>query len=124
MAWPQNALDGAVPRLPLVFIHHPPFDVGLPGMDAIKLQNGAAVLQLVAQSGGHMFCGHVHRTISGQARGVPFSMFKSPCHQAPLDLITHDSTLSVDEPAAYGVVLLTSGGATVTSGPDALPDAG
>jgi hypothetical protein len=33
-------------------------------------------------------------------------MFKGTCHQAPLDLIRPDSTLSIAEPAAYGLLLL------------------
>jgi hypothetical protein len=37
-------------------------------------------------------------------------MFKSTCHQAPLDLIRPDSTLSIAEPAAYGLLLLTKAG--------------
>ena len=32
-------------------------------------------------------------------------MFKSPCHQAPLDFASADSGLSVDEPPGYGVIL-------------------
>ena len=95
----------------MVFAHHPPYPVGLPGMDAIPLVNGAEVLDLLAlYPGSHLFCGHVHRTISGCTRGVPWTMFKSPCHQAPLDLVSHDSSLSVDEPGAYGVLLLTPDG--------------
>jgi hypothetical protein len=60
-------------------------------------------------------------------------MFKSTCHQAPLDLIRPDSTLSIAEPAAYGLLLLSEGGViahnediglnlTPCSGSDALPE--
>lgn len=60
-------------------------------------------------------------------------MFKSPCHQAPLDLIRADSSLSIDEPGAYGLLLLARDGviahsedvglnAPVHSGAAALPD--
>ncbi len=133
LAWLDGALEGAGARMPLVFAHHPPHAVGLPGMDAIALTNGNALLDRLRGAGAHLFCGHVHRTISGQAAGVPFTMFKSPCHQAPLDLINADSTLSIDEPGAYGVVLLTDGGviahtqdvglsSTVYTGADALPE--
>ncbi|MEN8840597.1 MAG: metallophosphoesterase [Octadecabacter sp.] len=110
MAWLDAALAGADGRLPLVFSHHPPHAIGLPGMDAIALVNGDTMLEKLARAKAHLFCGHVHRTISGQASGVPFTMFKSTCHQAPLDLLDADSTLSNAEPAAYGLLLLTKGG--------------
>jgi 3',5'-cyclic AMP phosphodiesterase CpdA len=110
LAWLEDALANAQGRTPLVFAHHPPFDVGLPGMDAIKLFNGPDLLDRLAGTGAHLFCGHVHRTISGQAGGVPFTMFKSTCHQAPLDLTSDDSTISIAEPGAFGVLLLTTGG--------------
>ena len=95
----------------IVFAHHPPFLTGLPGMDAIRLADGHALLDRLARHDAHLVCGHVHRTASGSARGVPWTMFKSPCHQAPLDFVTPDSSLSIDEPAAYGVILLGPEGA-------------
>ena len=111
IAWLKTALDGARGRMPLVFAHHPPYDTGIIGMDLIKLVNGAELLgQLSEYSGCHLFCGHIHRTISGSTQGVPWTMFKSTCHQGVLDLDTPDSTLSVDEPCAYGVLLLPRGG--------------
>ena len=100
------ALEGAVGRRAIVFAHHPPFPTGLPGMDAIRLEKGGAVLDLLARHDVHLICGHVHRTCSGSARGVPWTMFKGTCHQAPLDLESWDPSISVDEPAAYGVLLL------------------
>ncbi|SMX37853.1 metallophosphoesterase [Octadecabacter ascidiaceicola] len=133
LSWLDAALAGANGRMPLVFTHHPPHTIGLPGMDAIKLTNGSDLLERLACTKAHLFCGHVHRTISGQAQGVPFTMFKSPCHQAPLDLHDADSTLSNAEPGAYGLLLLAKGGVTAhsedvglnfppMSGADALPD--
>jgi 3',5'-cyclic AMP phosphodiesterase CpdA len=110
MAWLGEALDGADGRMPLVFAHHPPHAIGIPGMDMIPLADGGPVLALLARHGAHLFCGHVHRTISGSQAGVPWTMFKSTCHQGPLDLLTPNSSLSIDEPAAYGVLLLTEGG--------------
>ena len=50
--------------------------------------------------------GHIHRTISGCCRGKAFAVFKSPCHQLPLDLESPDCTLSTPEPGAYGILLL------------------
>ncbi len=54
----------------------------------------------------HLVCGHVHRTISGSAAGVPFTILKSTCHQMPMVLGDGSSSLSIDEPGAYSIVLL------------------
>ena len=53
----------------------------------------------------HIVAGHVHRTISGMWEGVPYTIFKSPCHQQPLDFSIANSSLAVDEPGAYGLLL-------------------
>ena len=107
MTWLARALAGTHDRMPLIFMHHPPFDTGIVGMDAIKLTDGHAVLTMIAaKRRAHLFCGHVHRTISGSTQGVPWTIFKSSAHQGVLDLETNDSSLSVDEPGAYGVLLL------------------
>ena len=111
MDWLAEALRSAGGRMPLVFAHHPPQMVGIPGMDAIPLADGAEVINLLrSHPDTHLFCGHVHRTISGSVQGIPWTMFKSTCHQGPLDLVTVDSSLSTAEPGAYGVLLLPQGG--------------
>ena len=110
-AWLQDRLDETGGLIALVFSHHPPFDTGIVGMDAIKLADGDQVLDMLgAHPRAHLFCGHIHRTISGSLRGVPWTMFKSPCHQGLLDLTNPDSSLSIDEPGAYGLLLLTPDG--------------
>lgn len=110
-AWCETALQGADKRMSLVFAHHPPCDTGIIGMDLIKLADGDRFLdQLARFAPVHLFCGHIHRTISGSHRGVPWTMFKSPAHQGVLDMTNPDSSLSVDEPPGYGVILLQNHG--------------
>ncbi len=121
IAFLEAALSGADGRMPLVFAHHPPHMTGIPGMDAIPLADGAGLLALLARHRAHLFCGHVHRTISGSSAGVAWTMFKSTCHQGPLDLVSLDSSLSIDEPGAYGVLLLPEGG-VIAHSEDVLPD--
>lgn len=106
LAWLDAALAGAGERMPLVFIHHPPMDTGIVGMDQIRLVNGDDLLDRLKGRNAHLFFGHIHRNIAGSTGGVPWTTFKSPCHQGPLDLIHPDSSLSIDEPGAYGVLLL------------------
>lgn len=112
----DRALAGAGGRPAIVFLHHPPFATGFPGMDAIALQepegffgvldrHRATVRQIVA--------GHVHRTVSGSHRGYPFAIFKSPAHQQPGLFDAASSSLSTDEPGAYGILLVTGEGLLV-----------
>jgi 3',5'-cyclic-AMP phosphodiesterase len=110
--WLQGQLRDAGDRPVLLFVHHPPHDIGFPGMDAIKLKNGPALYDVIGRFNcvKHLVAGHVHRTISGSHRGVPFSIFKSPCHQMPMNMDSMDVSLSVDEPAAYGILLTTPTG--------------
>lgn len=109
LGWIADQIATHQPGRIVAMMHHPPFDTGLPGADRIKLMNGSVLLDLLqkAQVPTHLICGHVHRTISGMVRGIPFTVLKSTCHQSPLDLTNPSSALSVDEPGAYGVLLLT-----------------
>lgn len=110
LSWLDAALDGAGHKMPIVFSHHPPFDTGIVGMDAIQMQNGDALLDRLSSRNAHLFFGHLHRYIAGTQNTVHWTCFKSPCHQGPLDLHTEDSSLSIDEPGGYGVVLLPENG--------------
>lgn len=100
----------------LLFSHHPPMKVGFAGMDEIRLRDDDALAGILSGSPvQHIICGHVHRTISGHWRGHGYTILKSTCHQMPLALDDKDLSLSTDEPAAYGIVLLNEDGVTVHS---------
>ena len=114
LGWLRERLNEASDRRVLVCTHHPPFKVGIAGMDLIPLENGDQVLSVLqSHRQVQLLAGHIHRSISGVTDGIPWAMFKSPCHQGPLDLDNPDTTLSLDEPGGYGVVLLTDRGAIV-----------
>lgn len=115
LGWLDRTLGGAGGRPVLLFMHHPPHKTGFSGMDAIRLGNEDAFYDVVLRHGNvrHIFTGHVHRTIGGSHRGIPFSIFKSPVHQQPMPFDTPDTSLSVDEPAAYGIVVVTEHGLQV-----------
>ena len=115
MEWLDRVLTEAGDRRVIVFMHHPPITSGFDAMDRIGLRNRAEV---AARLKAHpnvcqLVAGHVHRTISGSAGGIPTAVFKSPCHQMPMVLIHEDEHLSVDEPGAYGLLLLTDEGVIV-----------
>jgi len=113
LAWLQTQLQTDLDVL--VFIHHPPVSTGFKGMDRIGLRNRRELRDMLAASGRvkHVIAGHIHRTISGNVDGIGYSTLKSPCHQMPMILADDDSSLSIDEPGAYGIVLLSDGHITV-----------
>lgn len=112
LGWLENALAWANGKPVVLAMHHPPIETGFVGMDLIKLQNPAPLLAMLNAYQGevHVLCGHIHRTISGRAGGVSFTCFKSTCDQQPMPLEPPESSHSVDEPGAYGIVLCGRGG--------------
>lgn len=121
-AWLLEALD--TDQTCTVLMHHPPAPLGFPGMDRIRLRNGAQVVSLLTEHGARqLICAHVHRTIMGNIGGLPVALLKSTCHQMPMDLLSASSALSVDEPAAYGVLLLGEDQVTLLPEDVGLPDA-
>lgn len=70
-----------------IFLHHPPFDCGIAGMDAIKLGNPDALAEVLAEH-DHVIglaSGHVHRSVFTQWAGLPACICPSPAHQIHLD---------------------------------------
>lgn len=106
--WLETALAAAGDAQVLLAMHHPAFLTGFTGMDEIRLLDDARFWDILQASPSpiHMLCGHVHRTISGHARGVPFSILKSTCHQMPMMLGVEGSSHSTDEPGAYGIIAM------------------
>lgn len=116
LAFLEEALASRAGRHATVCIHHPPFETGVVGMDRIKLRNGSEVLDLLARHGNlHLVCGHLHQTISGSTRDVPWTVFKSPCHQGVIELTRRSSSMSTNEVGAYGLGLLADDGLIIHS---------
>lgn len=115
LSWLDRCLAAAGDRPVVLFMHHPPMRTGFPGMDAARLHNSDDLLAVMKRHGNvrHIVAGHIHRTISGSWHGAPFAIFKSPVHQQPLDFVSASSSLSVDEPGAYGIILLSDDGPVV-----------
>ncbi len=109
LAWLDAALDLPARRQAIIFMHHPPHAVGFRGMGTIRLKDEAAFFDIVLRRGNvrHIVAGHIHRTISGSIQGIPFSVYKSPVHQQPMTFDSEDASLSVEEPAAYGIIFVT-----------------
>ena len=91
-----------------VLMHHPPFAIGLPGLDAIALLDPEPFARTVAAAGNvrHIFFGHAHRPVSGQWRGIGFSTGYGTSHQTRLDFHGRGRLAYTAEPPGYAVVLL------------------
>lgn len=123
--WMEGQLSGTA--LPcILFMHHPPHDTGFTAMDTIKLLDGPAFYDRLAahDNVAHIICGHVHRTISGSHRGIPFSVFKSPVGQMPMLFDVMDFHVETPEPPAYGIVDIHPDGITVHTEDFGLTDLG
>ena len=90
-----------------IFMHHPPFDIGIPYMDRIKLEDPEAFAEVISEHGNirHIFFGHVHRAAFVHWRGIPCTCLPSTNHQIPLNRQSTGTRYS-DEPPMYGVVLI------------------
>ena len=106
LKWLKDALINAGDEPIYIFMHHPPFNIGVHYVDKIKLvevEDFAETLKH-GQDIKHIFFGHVHRMTSVSWRGIQFTSLPSLNHQVPLvHLIVYDSKFC-DEPPAYGVV--------------------
>ncbi len=91
-----------------LFMHHPPFPVGIPAMDDISLREAASlrrVLEPHRQRIRHLFFGHLHRPLAGSWLGIPVSTLRATNHQVALDLGATTSVPGSHEPPQYAVVL-------------------
>ena len=124
LAWLDARLSEAVERRCILFTHHPVFATGFKGMDWIGLKSIPELTALLArhQNVAQIISGHIHRTIQGAINGIPAAVFKSPCHQMPMALGYQDPRLSVAEPGAYGIILLSDEGVVVHTEDFTLPD--
>ena len=102
-----------------LFMHHPPFDIGISDLDAMRLRDCDKFAQTLAHHTNvkHLFFGHVHRPISGQWCGISFSALHGTNHQVPLQLNKHPAKHGqfayCHEEPSYGVVLINKNTTTV-----------
>ncbi len=94
----------------MLFMHHPPFAIGIPDTDASRLQEAEMFWQILAphhQRIRHLFVGHAHRILYGNWRGLSVSCMRGLNHQVALELTpSAKGQMGNFEPPAYGVVLV------------------
>jgi len=99
--------DGPV----LLFLHHPPYRVGIAEMDRIPLLDAEALWEVLAPHRArirHLFHGHLHRPLSGSWRGIPTSSLRGTAHQVALDFDELPTVPGSHEPPAYALVRATA----------------
>lgn len=108
--WLENQMSRAKGAI-FLFMHHPPFDIGIVALDQIGLiqKNEFEVIITPYKSRiRQIFFGHVHRPINGEWLGIPFSTLRGTNHQVRLNLDSEDNDVLefTYEPPCYGVVLI------------------
>jgi 3',5'-cyclic AMP phosphodiesterase CpdA len=110
LGWLADTLASAPADMPfLIFMHHPPFAVGIDAMDEIALKQREEFAEVIAPYRSrirHLFFGHVHRPISGSYDRIPFSTLRGTNHQVGFELDPTGEHLCSHEPPAYAVVLV------------------
>lgn len=107
-AWLRGRLDEAGERPVYLFMHHPPFPIGIPSLDRIALAEPGRFAALLEgrRNIRHLFFGHAHRPVCGSWRGIPVSTMRGLNHQVPFDLHTISPVPKSHEPPAYAVVFI------------------
>lgn len=114
-AWLARELDRLGERPVYLFMHHPPFDIGIPCLDRMSLANPEDFARITAGRHNlrHLFFGHVHRPVCGSWRGIAYSTMRGLNHQVPFDLHTVSPVPKSHEPPAYAVAFLDADQVTV-----------
>jgi 3',5'-cyclic AMP phosphodiesterase CpdA len=106
--WLADELSAGEPLPVHLFIHHPPFGVGIPPMDRISLLDAGPLREALvphAKRIRHLFFGHLHRPLAGSWMGIPTSTIRGTNHQVALQLYEGERVPGSMEPPQYAVVL-------------------
>ena len=80
--WLADRVAQAEGQPVMVFMHHPPFPIQVPTMDATRLVEASLFERALAGANvKHLFFGHVHRLIAGSWRGIPVTALRGTSHQ-------------------------------------------
>jgi len=108
-AWLQETLSSIEGDI-ILFMHHPPLEIGISSMDPICLADRAEFANTIRPHASrirHIFMGHVHRTISGHWMGIPYTIVRGTNHQvAPEFGPRGEDIIGSHEPPTYAVALI------------------
>ena len=88
LGWLDRTLNAAPRRPTVVALHHPPFQTGISHVDAVGLDDGAALGAVIAAHPQveRVIAGHVHRAIQRRWFGTLASTAPSTTHAVQIDL--------------------------------------
>jgi 3',5'-cyclic-AMP phosphodiesterase len=114
LEWLGDTLTRSTDRRSIVFMHHPPFSVGVPWFDAMMLNEPEAFQSLLRESGSvmHLAFGHLHLTTTGAWHGIPFSCNRGTCHRIALSFGSDRIEFVQSEPT-YDVLKISDSGLSV-----------
>lgn len=114
MQWLDEQIRQAGERPVLIFLHHPPCNIGVPALDRLKLLDSEGLAKLLRQlsSPAHLFFGHLHRNVCGLWAGHPFASLKSTHVQFDLDMVGSKLVRS-EEPPGFAVIQVDQSNITV-----------
>jgi len=112
LVWLDARLREAEDRPVLVFMHHPPFQLGVRHFERICLAEPQPFLTRLRQHRGgvrHLFLGHVHIPVSGVLAGIPFTAGRGCNHQIVLDFDAKECRWAAGAPN-YSIIMLDEAG--------------
>ena len=107
LTWLEDVLRTGTDRPTVIAVHHPPFRTGISHMDAMGLEDGEALGEVV---GRHrhvhaVLSGHLHRPIATRWAGTVAMTIPSVAHQVALDFRPGAPVTFAMEPPAVGLHL-------------------
>lgn len=107
LEWLEKELAASGDKDVYLFMHHPPFEVGLASMDLDNLINKDDFYQVISPWKArikHIFFGHLHRSVSGTWQGIGYSCPPSLVHQTPFDFENVRPGVVSPEPPVYNLI--------------------
>jgi 3',5'-cyclic AMP phosphodiesterase CpdA len=88
LAWLDARLREAPETATLVALHHPPFRTGIDHMDAMMLEDAAALAAVIGRHSQveRVLCGHVHRSVQSRFAGTIAQIGPGVAHAVQLAL--------------------------------------
>jgi 3',5'-cyclic-AMP phosphodiesterase len=104
LAWLDSQLADRPENPTLVALHHPPFRTGIDHMDAMMLEDGAALAAVIRRHPQveRVLCGHVHRSVQCRFAGTIAQIAPGTAHAVQLALAGEPARWVMEPP---GVLL-------------------
>ncbi|MDN2483355.1 phosphodiesterase [Vibrio agarivorans] len=108
LAWLESTLEQHHDKPAMMFLHHPPMQVGLNHMDVQNLQNADELHAVLAKFNNILgICaGHLHRSITAMWNSIPVWVGPSHSHSVTLDLDPNAPSSFSLEPTAIQLLTI------------------